>query len=299
MRSWMKRVLGVVLTLAMLVTMIPVTTAQAATEKLTMYVGEAFTYTIFGNGITSVSSSKKSVVKAQKDKSNSDRFIFEAKKTGSAKLTVKYKNGSNKVMTNTINVTVKKRDLSVKMQKLEDGYVFLSVKNNTKQTFDQAMVSYVLKDGDGEVVAEDSVIVSDLVAGKTAYDKFYYDDYSYDIDITKCTAKVVAVERHPNYTYTDMNKNLKYEVTEEGERETDDYGRVSEILSLHYSNKYKESITGSIWVILYDENDQVVGLRDVFVYLKGKASDTEKLTIYEKNYDHYEVKTGVYYKKYN
>ena len=297
MRSWMKRVLGVVLTLAMLVTMIPVTTAQAATEKLTMYVGEAFTYTIFGNGITSVSSSKKSVVKAQKDKSNSDRFIFEAKKTGSAKLTVKYKNGSNKVMTNTINVTVKKRDLSVKMQKLEDGYVFLSVKNNTKQTFDQAMVSYMLKDGDGEVVAEDSVIVSDLVAGKTAYDKFSYDDYSYDIDITKCTAKVVAVDHHPGYSYTDMNKNLKYEVTEE--RETDDYGYEKVTISLHYSNKYKESITGAVWVILYDANDQVVGLKEVSVYLKGKASDTQKLTVFEENYDHYEVKTGVYYKKYN
>lgn len=297
MRSWMKRVLGVVLTLALLVAMIPVTTANAATKKITMYVGESFTYDIYGGTITSVSSSKKAVVSVKKDAENKYRISFTAKKKGSAKLTVKYKDYRNKVYTDTINVTVKKLDFSVKMQKLEGGYVFLSVKNNTKQTFDQALVSYVLKDGDGEVVAEDSVIVSDLVPGKIAYDKFSYDNYSYDIDITKCTAKVVAVDRHPNYTYTDMNKNLKYEVTEE--RETDDYGYEKVILSLHYSNKYKENITGSIWVILYDENDQVVGLRNVSVYLKGKASDTQKLTIYEKNYDHYEVKTGVYYKKYN
>lgn len=296
MKKLTKRLLTAVLALAMLVTVIPVVDAQAATtnEKVTMYVGESFSYSAYGNGITSVSSSKKSVVKVSKDKKYNYQANFTAKKAGTATLTIKYKNYSNKVNTVKIKVTVKKRDLTVTMKEMSGGYVLLAIKNNTKQTFDDAIISYTLKTPDGEVLISDTTYAYDLGAGKTVYDTVSYNDYTYTIDIDQCSAKVTAVRRSPNYTYKDLSSKLTVDVSEETSSD-------SEILTIKTKNTSSTTMSGDIYVLLYDANDNVVGMRSVSVYLKGKAVDTDTVTIYYNlydGYDHYEIKKFAYSKTY-
>lgn len=296
MKIWMKRLLGVVLTLALVVTMIPVTTARAATtkKKLTMYAGETFYYTIFGNGITSVKTSKKSVVTVKKDADNKNRIIFTAKKKGSAKLTVKCKDYSDRTQTMELSITVKKPNFSVKLQKMEDGYVLLSLKNNTKQTFDQVLVQYVFKDADGEEVKSDSKIVYNVPAGGQVYEELMYENYSYDVDIEESSAKVVEVAHSPQYKYTNANDKLDCKMSEEVV--TDDYGSSQTVLTVNYKNKHKEKLEGTVFFLIYDAEDHVIDVRELSVYIKGKASDTHDIKIYNKNYDHYELKKAVYYK---
>lgn len=68
MNKVMKKLLCACLVLAMLITVIPPVTAQAATttKKLTLYVGEKFEVYVTCKSLSSVSSSKKTVAKVSK-----------------------------------------------------------------------------------------------------------------------------------------------------------------------------------------------------------------------------------------
>ncbi len=63
-------------------------------------------------------------------------------------------------------ITVKKLDITVKLTDMGKGYMLLTVKNNTKQTFTQIAVDYVLKNDQGATFKTDTTTVSDVVAGK-------------------------------------------------------------------------------------------------------------------------------------
>ena len=68
MNKVMKKLLCACLALAMLITIIPPVTAEAATktEKMTLYKGEVVSVSTLLGTIKSVSSSKKSVVSAKR-----------------------------------------------------------------------------------------------------------------------------------------------------------------------------------------------------------------------------------------
>lgn len=78
MNKVMKKLLCACLALAMLITIIPPVTAEAATktEKMTLYKGETVEITAFYGTIKSVSSSKKSVASVKK---KSGKAVITAK----------------------------------------------------------------------------------------------------------------------------------------------------------------------------------------------------------------------------
>ena len=284
MNKVLKRVITACLTLALFVTVLSPVVAEAATKtrSLTLYKGEAIYVTDY-NKVKSVSSSKKSVVSVAKDKKNNKNANITAKKTGKATVTVKTAAGTYKY-----NITVKKLDVSVTMTDMGAGYILLTVKNNTKQTFTGVAVEYSLKDESGSEVAHDVEKLYDVVAGKTAYKTLYYSSYSYTPDLTQCSAKAVAAERNPSYSYKNQTSNfsVKYELND---------GKIVFTLS----NKSKTTaINGKVYALCYDANDNVIGLVSTSAYLKGGAKDTTSRLV-STGTDHVKIVSSAYSYHYN
>ena len=95
MNKVMKKLLCACLALAMLITIIPPVTAEAATKSLVLYKGEELQYTNY-NKVKSVSSSKKSVISISKDKKKNYYANIKAKKTGKSTITIKTKYNTTK-----------------------------------------------------------------------------------------------------------------------------------------------------------------------------------------------------------
>ena len=149
MNKLTKRVLSVFLALAMIVTILPPVTAQAATktEKMTLYKGEIVKNYVYGT-LKSVSSSKKAVATVKKDSGNA---VITAKKPGKATISIKTNRGTFKYA-----VTVKKLDVTATLSDMGNGNMLLTVKNNTKQTFTYVSVDYVIKNDQGETIKTDT-----------------------------------------------------------------------------------------------------------------------------------------------
>ena len=167
MKQAMKRLVTFCLAVAMIAAFLPATVAKAATKSMTMYKGEALSFTTYST-VSKVSSSKSKVVKASKNKEDDIYTDLIAKATGKSTVTIKTKNGTNK-----LNITVKKLDMTAKVVSVAGGYATLAIKNNTAQTFDKIEVTYTLKDANGEVVKQDAEIVYHVLAKKTSYDSVY------------------------------------------------------------------------------------------------------------------------------
>ena len=92
MKKLTKRVLSVFLALAMIVTILPPMTAQAATipKKLTLYVGESCDLWISCESLKGVASTNKAVVVAKAKKADKTCTITP-KKAGTATVTIKAK----------------------------------------------------------------------------------------------------------------------------------------------------------------------------------------------------------------
>ena len=126
----------------MLITIIPPVTAQAAKTKsvVLQYKGEVVEVSDnFYSTVKSVSSSKKAVVAAKKDSKRNYKAILTAKKAGKSTVTLKTKNGTFKYA-----VTVKNYDFTVSFKNIGNDYLLMSVKNNTKTTFDELQLTYTL-----------------------------------------------------------------------------------------------------------------------------------------------------------
>lgn len=274
----------VCLTLALLVTVLSPVVAEAATKmrNLTLYTGEAIYVTDYYK-VKSVSSSKKSVITAAKDKENNKHANLITKKTGKAVVTVKTEGG-----TYQYKITVKKLDVSVKMTDIGHGNILLTVKNNTKQTFTALALEYSLKDANGDEVVHDVEKVQDVVAGKTAYKLIYYSTYSYTPDISLCEAKAVAAERNPQVTYKNQTSNCSVTYKLDGDK-----------VVITTSNKSKKAaISGKVYVLCYDENENIIGLVSSSVYLKAKAKDTTSRSV-TTGTDHVKIVSTVYSYFYN
>ena len=247
MNKVMKKLLCACLALAMLITIIPPVTAEAATktEKMTLYKGETVEITAFYGTIKSVSSSKKSVASVKK---KSGKAVITAKKSGKATVSVKTNRGSFKYV-----ITVKKLDITVKLTDMGKGYMLLTVKNNTKQTFTQIAVDYVLKNDQGATFKTDTTTVSDVVAGKTVYDKIYYDNYNYTVDAAKCSAKVVGDSRSLMAKYKNVTSKIKTSKTEK-----DGGNGILEIVFKTKNTQKKDSAYVTHYVLIYDSNNQVI-----------------------------------------
>ena len=293
MNKVMKKLLCACLALAMLITVIPpVTAAQAATktEKMILYKGEVYSVSLLLGKLKSVSSNKKSVASVKKD---SGKAIITAKKTGKATVTLKTNRGNFKYV-----VTVKKFDVTAKLSDMGNGYMLLTVKNNTKQTLTSIDVDYKIVDDQGNTKKTDKKMVSDVVAGKTVYTTVTYDSYNYSVDETKCTAKASPYSgygggRSASVKYKNVGSSIETTVDED----TSEADTVK--LTIQSKNKQKkDSASVDYYVLIYNSMDQVIGMRIVPFYLKAGKMDTRDLKIdtkyVYKDYARYKVVTVAY-----
>ncbi len=275
MNKLTKRVLSVFLALAMIVTILPPVTAQAATktEKMTLYKGEIVKNYVYGT-LKSVSSSKKAVATVKKDSGNA---VITAKKPGKATISIKTNRGTFKYA-----VTVKKLDVTATLSDMGNGNMLLTVKNNTKQTFTYVSVDYVIKNDQGETVKTDTKLVDDVVAGKTVYDYVYYDSYHYTVDETLCSAKVVGDDRSLIAKYKNVTSSIKTTIDEDTS--------AADTIKLTIKSKNtqkKEAAYVDHYVLIYNSMDQVIGLKTVSFYLKAGKLDTNSTSIDTSKYSSY------------
>lgn len=286
MNKLTKRVLSVFLAVAMIVTILPPVTAQAATktEKMTLYKGEVLNVYPLGT-IKSVSSSKKSVASVKKD---SGKAIITTKSIGKATVSIKTNRGTYKYV-----VTVKKLDIKVTLSDMGDGYMLMKIKNNTKQTFTGVDIDYELINDQGAPFKTGTTYVTGVVAGKTVYDKVSYDSFNYVVDETKCSAKAVADTRSVDAKYKNVASSIKTTINEDTSE--------ADTIKLEFKSKNtqkKDAATVNHYVLIYNSMDQVIGLRTVPFYLQaGKLNSSNfKLdTKYSyKDYAYYKVVTVAY-----
>lgn len=237
-------------------------TAEAATKtkKMTMYVGETFSYWYTGMGtVKSVKTSKKKVVAAKKVKKGSTIYNqMTAKKKGSAKVTVKGTRG-----TYVYNITVKATPkIEVSFVPRADGYLTVNVNNKSKVNFDSVTVNITYKDAAGNVLGSDTANVYYLGAKKSAADDVYPYVYPYDeasIDWNQTTFEVIY-DRDPDYKYTDYTKKIKWT-----ESVSNGY------LNITTKTTYKgdNSIYAAFSVLFYDAAGNVIGVTDGYNFLSG------------------------------
>lgn len=288
-----KAVTALVLFAMVMTAFMPVPAVKAATKQ-TMYVGEKFQYIIYGATVTSVSSSSKKVVKTAKVKDRTNACTLEAKKTGSATVTIKYKDYTRKTHTKKLKVTVNKLDITATVKPLDSGYVLLEMKNNTKQTFERAEVRYTLKNASGQVIKEDVERVYYVMTGKTTYDSIYVGR-DQNIDFSQCEAKVTAAERDPGYTYKNVaKKNLTVTKMDEA----DDGTNIT--FKLRIKNKLNQNVQVVNYLISYDSQGNIIDMTRRTAYVNKKATETtseysvSKGTYSHPTFDHYEIVTQAY-----
>lgn len=253
-----KKKLKVVLT--MLVMMVAFSfaglTAEAATtKKMTLYVGEKYTYQYIGLGsIKSVKSSKSSVVTAKKKKSKYNEMT--AKKKGSATVTVKGSRGTYKY-----KITVKsKPKFDVKLERRADGYVTVKVNNKSSVYLDDLKVSVIFRNAAGQEVTTETVNIHYLGAKKSTAGEVYPFP-SNGIDYSK-TTYTISYDRDPQRKYTDYTKKVKFSTSLKN-------GKVAVKTSITY--KKRADIYAGYTVYFYDAKGNVVYVRDGYNYMSGSS----------------------------
>ena len=289
MNKLTKRILSVFLAVAMIVTILPPVTAQAAkTKSVVLYKGEVVEVSDnFYSTVKSVSSNKKADVAAKKDSIRNYKAILTAKKAGKSTVTLKTKNGTFKYA-----VTVKNYDFTVSFKNIGNDYLLMSVKNNTKTTFDDLQLTYTLCNSAGEVIEKKEKMVSDLLPGKKSYEKISV--YGMDVDPSQCTAKAKASRRSLDAKYTNLNSKIKFTTSEE---KSGDYTEIS----VKMKNNSKKSARGTVFVFVYDANGNILDVREIYVgsFDAGNIK-TESVKVYNYigEYEHCDIVPAIYSKEY-
>lgn len=299
MKKWMQKMLTVCLAIAMMVTVLaPVTAEAKATKNQTMYVGENFEYCIFGTTIQSVSSSKKSVATVAKVSGQKYAFKIKAKKPGATNVTVKYKTFSG-VRTEKFKVTVKKTDIKITVQSMDDNKVLLKIKNNTTQPFDSVFYDVTFRDSTGDIVKhEEDQLTLNVSAGKTAYDTVYLGG-DMEVDLSSFTYKIKSARRYPEYAYKNASSK-ELVVTQKNVSEEDN--KIT--FDLKMQNKLNKDVNGVNYIIYYDADDHIIAMDSYSFSLSPKETKTATdYSVYRSEYshptfDHYKVVTQAFSKVY-
>ena len=291
MNKLTKRILSVFLAVAMIVTILPqVATTQAATKKsIVLYKGEKIYYTDY-SAVKSVKSSNSKIVKASKDKSNTNHANMVAKKAGKANVNISTRSGKT-----TIAVTVRSAKFEAKLLSANaGGNILVSVKNKSKDTFDKVTIKYTIKDLDGGVIAQKSETMSYLLAGKVAYTNIYVGSSNLEnIDLSQSSVKVTEYDRTwLGYTYTDVSSKVKAtpEITDENES--------SVSYNIKLKNGYNSYVYGKLYTMIYDANDNLIGVESSSISLDKKEIKTLNYGYFSKryypNYDHMKLVVNAY-----
>ena len=277
-----KKLFALFLCAALIVSFAQQTNAKAAvkTQKETLLVGEVVNYTPLLGTLKSASSSKKSVATVKK---SAGKAVVTAKKAGTATITIKSTRGTNK-----IKLTIKKADFTCGLKVLPDGYVLLSVKNNTSVYVDSATIAYTLRTPEGETIAQSTRTVSDLMPKKTAYEKISYNDYSFTVSTENSSAAYAGGNRSLSAKYKSRVSTTKATVTDE----TD--GKIT----LKVQNTYSGAVRGTIDVLYYDEQGNVIYYNYYYVSMKGNDIVSNTVNAPNNGYASYKLIVRTYSKTY-
>lgn len=262
--------------------------AEAASQNLTLYVGEKYDIV----SAKSVKSNKKNIVKTGTDKSSGYvQHYMIAKKAGKAVVSVKSKYGNS---TTKYNVTVKKNPVKATMSMTGYKYpeVLITLKNSSSQIFETATVKYTLKKADGSVYEEKEINVYNVMPKKSAYKTISLTS-SADFDLSVSDVKVTGVYHNPNRKYVDATSKVKLS--------TEDTTAAKEVeSSLTCKNSVNKSVSGTVYYLLKNSSDEIIGVTSYSQYLQKKATETNTHSIYVDMYpgfDHYDMVAGFYYTK--
>lgn len=298
MKKVMKRVITACLAFAMILALVTPASVEAATknESLTLYKGETYTWYLTGvKSLSSASSTKKAVATVKANKSKK-QYTISAKKAGTSVVTIKGKDYYGHTQSLKIKVTVAEPKFDLKLQKLEklDGnYILISLKNNTKATFDRIAVKYSLKDSSGSELAAKEEKVYRVMSGKTAYERIYVASAA-DVDISQSSVKITGFDRNPDQKYKVLGKDkLSVTVTDEQASDTRITFKLKEV------NKTSQYVYGEVYILSYDASGNIIDLNNGSIYLDKKETKTTPEFYVSKsshpNFDHYEIVYSGYY----
>ena len=283
MKKVMKRVITACLAFAMILALVTPASVEAATknESLTLYKGETYTWYLTGvKSLSSASSTKKAVATVKANKSKK-QYTISAKKAGTSVVTIKGKDYYGHTQSLKIKVTVAEPKFDLKLQKLDGNYILISLKNNTKATFDRIAVKYSLKDSSGSELAAKEEKVYRVMSGKTAYERIY-------------VASAADVDRNPDQKYKVLGKDkLSVTVTDEQASDTRITFKLKEV------NKTSQYVYGEVYILSYDASGNIIDLNNGSIYLDKKETKTTPEFYVSKsshpNFDHYEIVYSGYY----
>ena len=297
MNKVMKRVITACLAFAMILALVTPASVEAATknESLTLYKGETYTWYLTGvKSLSSASSTKKAVATVKANKSKK-QYTISAKKAGTSVVTVKGKDYYGHTQSLKIKVTVAEPKFDLKLQKLDGNYILISLKNNTKATFDRIAVKYSLKDSSGSELAAKEETVYRVVSGKTAYEKIYTTSAE-NVDIEKSSIKVTGYQRNPDYKYKTVGTDkLAVSIVDEQTSDTRITFKLKEV------NKTSQNVYGKVYILSYDASGNIIDLEDGLISLdKKETKTTPEFSVYKSsythpNFDHYEIVYSGYY----
>lgn len=296
MKKVMKRVITACLAFAMILALVTPASVEAATknESLTLYKGETYTWcNLTGvKSLSSASSTKKAVATVKANKSKK-QYTISAKKAGTSVVTIKGKDYYGHTQSLKIKVTVAEPKFDLKLQKLDGNYILISLKNNTKATFDRIAVKYSLKDSSGSELAAKEEKVYRVMSGKTAYERIYVASAA-DVDISQSSVKITGFDRNPDQKYKVLGKDkLSVTVTDEQASDTRITFKLKEV------NKTSQYVYGEVYILSYDASGNIIDLNNGSIYLDKKETKTTPEFYVSKsshpNFDHYEIVYSGYY----
>lgn len=290
MKKLMRRLMASALVCVLVIALLPVSIQAKTTKKsITLYKGEAIYYTDYTT-VKSIKSSNSKVAKVSKDKSADYRTNIVAKKAGKTNVSIHTKGGNV-----VIAVTVKNAKFTSQIESVNgSGYVLISVKNNSKDTFDNIEMTYTIKDSNGSVIAQKSEKMSSILPNKTAYTNVYIGvDNMESLSLSQSTAKVTGYSRSwLGYIYRDVSS--KVACTPQVTEETD--SGIS--YSMKLKNSYNDSVSGKVYTMVYDADNNLLGVESNSISLDKKETKTVTYGYVSKraypNYDHMKLVVHAY-----
>lgn len=179
---------------------------------------------------------------------------------------------------------------------MRPGYLLLSVKNNTKQIFDNVKVRYTLKDENGNTVVQDKVTVGSLIPGKESYTYIDYSYNSYTVDASKCKAKVVTPYHSYSFSYKNRSSKVEKKILDKASTDKE------LTFNLRLKNKMSsEKLSGHVFILLYDDNGNVIDVMSRFFSLNEKSMTTCAVNVIKGSgvvIDHYKILIRAYSSKF-
>ena len=264
--------LGLLLVMALVwglvATAAPDSAATSKTEKVTLLTGEKYALKAWLGKITSVSSSKKSVISVKKK--SSVEAICTAKKAGKATVTARMTGGS----VYRYIFTVKKPNVQLRAVSCHytEGSVnttsdiAVEVINKSGVYINDVKVMIALYDASGAVLEQKENTFYDLVPGAKVYKMITY----YGAPVARIeTVGKYTINRTSTSKYINVSKKIKVSASAAGET-----------MTVTIRNTAKKNASGSADVVFYNANGEVVYIRPCSFYLKPNEATTTNISLF-------------------